>query len=144
MKLARRTKGSASSSWPTATGTDANGARSFAKDGTRIRANGGPTLNDKVASWGTPRASDGEKGGPNQSFGAGGMPLPAQAAQWTTPSHSDGRRGGTGITDGMTGSSLTQKVAQRPTPMACGPWIWAPTDGAETDNPQQMSLFHDS
>src|SRR5574337_90086 len=27
----------------------------------------------------TPRASDGEKGGPNQSFGAGGMPLPAQA-----------------------------------------------------------------
>lgn len=22
-----------------------------------------------------------------------------------------------------------------------GPWIWAPSDGAETDNPQQMSLF---
>lgn len=35
--------------------------------------------------WGTPRASDGEKGGPNQSFGAGGMLLPAQAAQWPTP-----------------------------------------------------------
>ena len=43
----------------------------------------------EVANWGTPRASDGEKGGPNQSFGAGGMPLPAQAAQWTTLSHSD-------------------------------------------------------
>lgn len=26
-------------------------------------------------------------------------------------------------------------------PTASGPWIWAPTDGAETDNPQQMSLF---
>ena len=35
--------------------------------------------------WGTPRASDAAKGGPNQSFGAGGTPLPAQAAQWKTP-----------------------------------------------------------
>ncbi|WP_246410867.1 hypothetical protein [Phyllobacterium trifolii] len=39
--------------------------------------------------WSTPRASDGEKGSPNQSFGAGGIPLPAQAIQlgemWTTP-----------------------------------------------------------
>lgn len=29
--------------------------------------------------WSTPRASDGEKGGPNMTFGAGGTPLPAQA-----------------------------------------------------------------
>ena len=29
--------------------------------------------------WATVRASDGEKGGPNQSFGAGGMPLTTQA-----------------------------------------------------------------
>ena len=36
--------------------------------------------------WSTPRASDGEKGGPNMSFGAGGTPLPAQAAgMWKTP-----------------------------------------------------------
>lgn len=35
--------------------------------------------------WSTPRASDGEKGGPNMSFGAGGTPLPAQAFQWATP-----------------------------------------------------------
>jgi site-specific DNA-cytosine methylase len=33
----------------------------------------------KQALWSTPRASDGEKGGPNQSFGAGGQPLPSQA-----------------------------------------------------------------
>jgi hypothetical protein len=39
--------------------------------------------------WGTPRASDGEKGGPNQSFGAGGTPLPAQAASWPTPNSRD-------------------------------------------------------
>lgn len=40
--------------------------------------------------WSTPRASDGEKGGPNMAFGAGGTPLPAQmskdadAAPWPT------------------------------------------------------------
>lgn len=39
--------------------------------------------------WSSPRASDGEKGGPNQSFGAGGTPLPAQAVQWATPSVAD-------------------------------------------------------
>lgn len=39
----------------------------------------------QVILWGTPRASDAEKGGPNQSFGSGGTPLPAQAAQWPTP-----------------------------------------------------------
>lgn len=39
-------------------------------------------------NWSTPRASDAEKGGPNQSFGAGGIPLPAQTAQWPTPNAS--------------------------------------------------------
>jgi len=41
-----------------------------------------------AAYWSTPRASDGEKGGPNQAFGAGGQPLPAQAfhtAMWPSP-----------------------------------------------------------
>jgi hypothetical protein len=42
-----------------------------------------------AATWGTPRSSDAEKGGPNQSFGAGGTPLPAQAAQWPTPAARD-------------------------------------------------------
>ena len=42
-------------------------------------------LENQAKMWGTPRASDAEKGGPNQSFGAGGTPLPAQAAQWPTP-----------------------------------------------------------
>lgn len=122
-KLARRTKGSGSSSWPTATGTDANGARSFATDGTRIRANAGPTLNDKVANWGTPRASDGEKGGPNQSFGAGGMPLPAQAAQWTTPqAHDVSPRGSGQIPSAKAGNRCLARDAQQwPTPMAGTP-----------------------
>ena len=37
----------------------------------------------QAQAWSTPRASDGEKGGPNMSFGAGGQPLPAQAAGMT-------------------------------------------------------------
>jgi hypothetical protein len=43
-------------------------------------------LNEVAAKWATPRATDGEKGGPNQCFGAGGVPLPAMASQWQTPS----------------------------------------------------------
>lgn len=53
------------------------------------------------AQWSTPRASDGEKGGPNMSFGAGGTPLPSQMAhaQWLTVtglSHADKTRHGPG------------------------------------------------
>ena len=111
-KQARRTKGSASSSWPTAT-TDAGlhnrkGASKTSGDGLSTAAKAWPTpmagtparngnseagnsdftrkVDDILATWGTPRSSDAEKGGPNQRFGAGGMPLPAQAAQWPTPS----------------------------------------------------------
>lgn len=52
----------------------------------------GKSLQTYLANWSTPRASDGEKGGPNQSFGAGGQPLPAQmhqASPWVTPSSRD-------------------------------------------------------
>ena len=39
-----------------------------------------------ITNWSTPKATDGAKGGPGQSYGSGGMPpLPAQAAQWPTP-----------------------------------------------------------
>lgn len=55
------------------------------------RSEGGHAINlqDQALVWSTPRASDAEKGGPNQSFGAGGIPLPAQAAQWGTPTTRD-------------------------------------------------------
>lgn len=42
-------------------------------------------LTQQAKEWSTPRDSDGEKGGPNQSFGAGGIPLPAQSVMWATP-----------------------------------------------------------
>ena len=39
-----------------------------------------------IRNWSTPKATDGAKGGPGQTYGSGGMPpLPAQAAQWPTP-----------------------------------------------------------
>ena len=39
-----------------------------------------------IINWSTPKATDGAKGGPGQSYGSGGTPpLPAQAAQWPTP-----------------------------------------------------------
>lgn len=39
-----------------------------------------------ITNWSTPKATDGAKGGPSQTYGSGGMPpLPAQAAQWPTP-----------------------------------------------------------
>lgn len=51
-------------------------------------------LNDKMVGMAaysaTPRASDGEKGGPNMSFGAGGTPLPAQMHSYNpTPTVAD-------------------------------------------------------
>ncbi len=101
-KQARRISGSGSLLWPTVTVSDSRGARSFGLDGASIRANAGATLNDMItlwptpmagspekSVWSTPRASDAEKGGPNQKFGAGGIPLPAQAAQWPTPAARD-------------------------------------------------------
>lgn len=60
----------------------------------RIQSGHTVNLEDQMvaAYYATPRASDGEKGGPNQAFGAGGQPLPAQMAQaafWNTASARD-------------------------------------------------------
>lgn len=50
---------------------------------------------EDVTYWGTPRASDGEKGSPNQEFSGGGQPLPAQMfavgkmATWACPQARD-------------------------------------------------------
>ena len=54
----------------------------------RPRARVRTTCETGSGLWATLRATDGEKGGPNMKFGAGGQPLPAQAAQstWLTPS----------------------------------------------------------
>lgn len=98
-KQAGRTSASASSSspfttaaggegsaWPTPATRDYKGANGpdHLENGTgRLHLDQLP--NFVAHSWSTHRASDGAKGGPNQSFGGGGVPLPAQAAQWPTP-----------------------------------------------------------
>jgi hypothetical protein len=53
--------------------------------------------------WSTPKATDGAKGGANQSYGTGGTPpLPAQKAQWPTPASRDyrGENGAEHLTNG--------------------------------------------
>ncbi|WP_245444909.1 hypothetical protein [Pseudaminobacter soli (ex Li et al. 2025)] len=76
------------SAWPTPTANDWKGS------GPTLERADGKMRGDRLdyateQLWSTPRASDGEKGGPNQAFGAGGIPLPAQTAQWATPSVAD-------------------------------------------------------
>jgi len=85
-----------SSVWPTPAAADLAGGRSnppgtsptgLRPDGTKAQIG----LPNAIKQWSTPRATDGEKGGPNQSFGAGGQPLPAQmhGSFWGTPEASD-------------------------------------------------------
>lgn len=47
-----------------------------------------PILAGQAQNWTTPKASDGEKGGPNMRGSKGDLPLPAQSAQWPTPTAS--------------------------------------------------------
>jgi hypothetical protein len=78
--------------WPSPAARDLKGA-----NGTEHLTNGTGRLHlDQLPNfvahlWSTPRASDGEKGGPNMSFGAGGAPLPAMAASWMTPRVATGK-----------------------------------------------------
>jgi hypothetical protein len=71
------------STWPTPT------TRDWKDTGNMENVPENFLLGRVAANWSTPRATDGEKGGPNQAFGAGGIPLPAQAQQWATPSMAD-------------------------------------------------------
>ena len=76
-------RGCSSSAWPTAT------TRDWKDTGDLSNVPENALLGRVAANWSTPRSTDGEKGGPNQQFGAGGVPLPAQTAQWSTPSIAD-------------------------------------------------------
>lgn len=109
----RRTDATDCGLWPTARTTESHGSKH------PPNRTGGRALNTvatEAALWSTIRAPDGEKGGPNQSFGAGGQPLPAQTAQaWATPAARDYRypngkpfaeRGG-----GKKGEQLVNQVA---------------------------------
>ena len=84
-KSARRISGCASSSWPTPMSLHP-GTASCNPAGNSDFARKAEALALGITNWSTPKATDGAKGGPGQSYGSGGMPpLPAQAAQWPTP-----------------------------------------------------------
>jgi len=74
-----------SAPWPTPAAADLAGGRTNppGTTATGLRPDGKKAQIGLPAAmkgmWSTPRASDEEKGGPNQSFGAGGQPLPSQA-----------------------------------------------------------------
>lgn len=94
--------------WPTPSAKlgDSRGFPSPELAEARIKS-GRSNLDDAVAMWPTPNATDGEKA--PKTFAGGNMSLPEKARIWTTPSASDGRRGGT-VTEAMTGTSLAQQV----------------------------------
>lgn len=109
------------SAWPTPTANDWKGS------GPTLERKDGQMRGDRLdyaaeQLWSTPRASDAEKGSPNQSFGAGGQPLPSQAAQWSTPSVADvqgGRKSRSGDRDSellMNGQAdqLCSRLGQMP------------------------------
>lgn len=66
-----------SSSWPTA--KVATGGYEAQRDGTQVL-----TLQGAAVKWSSPKASDGEKGGPNMRGSKGDLPLPSQAANWAS------------------------------------------------------------
>jgi len=94
-----------------------------------------------VSPWSTPRASDGEKGSPNQSCGAGGTPLPAQMHQavspWATPSVVDAtnrgyQRSGGNVLLSLPGQMAEHLSAPRASPSARD---WKDTPGMSLTGP---------
>lgn len=109
-KLVLRTNASGSSSWRTPSDDLKRGGAANPEH----RLAQGHTLNlqDQGAYWGTPRASDGEKGGPNMTFGAGGHPLPSQAVQqmWGTPTSRDWKDGAAPSLKAQTNGLLSRQA----------------------------------
>jgi len=84
-KSARRTSACGSSSWPTPMSLHP-GTDRYNPAGNSDFTRKAEALALGISNWSTPKATDGAKGGPGQSYGSGGTPpLPAQAAQWPTP-----------------------------------------------------------
>lgn len=98
---------SASSFWPTAVVKDdgktpeghlAMKKRMGERDGTFANRTAITSLSVIVQQWSTPKASDGEKGGPNMRGSKGDQPLPSQAAHWASPRLRDYRGSGPATT----------------------------------------------
>lgn len=92
--------------------------------------------------WSTPRASDGEKGGPNQSFGAGGVPLPSQTANWPTPTALDRPR--SEETLAKSASFRKRNANQNTVPLYLGEVAerWPTPDASVINDGESPSSFH--
>lgn len=104
------------SNWPTPATRDHKGVDRQEID----RGNARP-LNEVATAWSTPRASDAEKGGPVQSFGAGGIPLPAQASQWQTPTVGDVTGGHSSRSGERKGEPLLNEQARQASSLPAPP-----------------------
>jgi hypothetical protein len=85
--------------------------------------------------WSTVRATDGEKGGPNMKFGAGGQPLPAQAYQtvWPTTTVADVEGGRKSRSGARSNELLLNGLAQ------ASPWATPAARDHKSDRSQMTS-----
>lgn len=98
---------------PTPSASFASTTANFRPDGTPYGEGYGKTLLDAVRLLPTPRASDAEKGGPNQRGSKGDLMLPSAVAQLLpTPTASDGDR--TSCSYGRGNPTLTGAITSPP------------------------------
>jgi len=141
-KSARRTSGSASSSWPTPMSLHP-GTDRYNPAGNSDFTRKAEALALGITNWSTPKATDGAKGGPGQSYGSGGMPpLPAQAAQWQTPVADDQMDRLRGKINSRGEPKLSAQAIQWPTPAAQN---WKGSSEASiirADGKSRMDILH--
>ena len=96
-----------------------------------------------ITKWSTPKATDGAKGGPGQSYGSGGMPpLPAQAAQWQTPVADDQVDRLRGKINSRGEPKLSAQAIQWPTPAAQNWKGSSPASVTRADGKSRMDILH--
>jgi hypothetical protein len=78
--------------WPTATSRDWKDGDANSCKNVPVNCLLGRAIH--LGMWSTLRATDGEKGGPNMSFGAGGSPLPSQVSTECSSSNAPTESGG--------------------------------------------------
>ena len=96
-----------------------------------------------ITKWSTPKATDGAKGGPGQSYGSGGTPpLPAQAAQWQTPVADDQVDRLRGKINSRGEPKLSAQAIQWPTPAAQNWKGSSPASVMRADGKSRMDILH--
>lgn len=137
------TSDSGCSGWPTPDQSSGSGGRVSSDPLARKRPSGvkkALTINEaaQLASWNTPRATDGSKGGPNQAGGA--LPADAALASWATPA----------ARDWESGDASEATMARNARPLNLAGWATpvvrdyrsSAGDGSNPrDLPRQMSLL---